>query len=272
MRNLEKGTFFGVSRKEIRINGLTFVESAYHGMDSCPWHYHENAYFAFTTAGSLVESYKRKEMALRAGSLMYHHSQEPHCNSRYAPYVAALHVDIDSSWFERCGIQSFRPEGFMELHSPDLKIAFTRLLLEARYGGSERGLGMESLIVTAFNGMLRLKDYNEAGKPAWQNKVKELLYARYDENMSLAEIAAAVHLHPVYLCQQFPKIFDCTLGEYVRKIKIEKAAELLLNDPFISLTSLAYTCGFADQSHFIRLFKKHAGLTPLAFRKQVGCR
>jgi YesN/AraC family two-component response regulator len=123
-------------------------------------------------------------------------------------------------------------------------------------------------VVAAFSKMIQLKDYTDR-QPLWQGHLKELLYAHYDQPLSLTTIAAQLHLHPVYLCQQFPKLFQCTLGEYVRKIKIEKATErLLMGDPVL-LTSLAYECGFADQSHFIRLFKKHTGFTPLVFRKLV---
>ncbi|MBD2755891.1 helix-turn-helix domain-containing protein [Spirosoma validum] len=268
MDNLAKGQFFGHSRNEMVVNGLTVVQSAYHNLTSCPWHYHENAYFAFTTSGHLLETYKRKDIALSAGSLTYHYSQEPHCNSRYSPYVSALHVDIDERWFDRCDLRHTRPEGLWELQSPDLKIIFARLLAEAKQGGTEQGIGTESLVLTAFSKMLQLREFSDH-KPAWQEKIKELLYAHYDETLSLTSIASELQLHPVYLCQQFPKLFQCTLSEYVRKIRIEKATERLMNRDPISLTSLAYACGFSDQSHFIRLFKKHTGLIPLAFRKLV---
>ena len=268
MDNLTKGQFFGTSRNEIAVNGLTIVQSTYHNLHNCPWHYHENAYFAFTTSGHLVETYKRKEIVLRTGSLTYHHSQEPHCNSHYAPYVSALHVDIDTNWLDQCDLGKSRPEGLRELRSPDIKIIFARLLAEAKYGGTEKKLGMESLVISAFSKMLRLPDFTD-NKPVWQKQLKELLYAHYDQNMSLTDIAAQLQLHPVYLSQQFPKLFHCTLSEYVRRIKIEKATERLMAGDVDSLTELAYSCGFADQSHFIRIFKKHTGLTPLAFRKLI---
>ncbi|GAB3940512.1 hypothetical protein GCM10028805_02430 [Spirosoma harenae] len=268
MDNLAKGQFFGVSRDEMSIDGLSLVQSAYHNSPGCPWHYHENAYFAFTTSGTLLETYKRKDIALSAGSLTYHHSQEPHHNSRYSPFVSALHVDIDDSWFDRLDIAKSRPEGLLELRSPNLKIIFARLLAETRQNGTEKSLSVESLIVMAFNQMMQLKVHTDR-KPAWQPKLVELLYEHYDQNLSLTDLAVHLQLHPVYLCQQFPKLFQCTLGEFVRKIKIEKAIQQLIAKEPVSLTEVAYTCGFSDQSHFIRVFKQHTGLTPLTFRKLV---
>ncbi|MGA0557960.1 helix-turn-helix transcriptional regulator [Larkinella sp. VNQ87] len=268
MDKLTKGQFFGQSRKELVVNGLSLVQSVYHNQHSCPWHYHENAYFAFTTGGHLLESYKHREIALSAGSLTYHYSQEPHRNSRYSSYVSSLHVDIDDGWFDRCDLRQVRPEGLRELKSPDLKITFARLLAETRLGGTEKEVATESLVVLAFSNLLQLREYSDY-KPAWLGKLKALLYANYDKPLSLSNIAAELQLHPVYLCQQFPKLFQCTLGEYIRKIKLEKAIERMISREPVSLTELAYDCGFSDQSHFIRLFKKHTGFTPFAFRKLV---
>ncbi|MBD2701222.1 helix-turn-helix transcriptional regulator [Spirosoma sp. BT702] len=268
MDNLAKGQFFGVSRDELSINGLTLVQSAYHNLQGCPWHYHENAYFAFTTSGTLLETYKQKEIALSAGSLTYHHSQEPHYNSRYSSFVSALHVDIDDSWFNRLDIPKSRPEGLLELGSPDLKILFARLLAETRQNGTEKKLSAESLVVMAFSQLSRSREYTDR-KPAWQSRIQEMLYAHYDENLSLTHLAAQLQLHPVYLCQQFPKLFQCTLGEYVRKIKIEKATQHMMAKEPVSLTELAYACGFSDQSHFTRVFRQQTGLTPMNFRRLI---
>jgi AraC-like DNA-binding protein len=55
------------------------------------------------------------------------------------------------------------------------------------------------------------------------------------------------------------------LGEYIRKLKIEKSLIFLHKND--SLSEIAFDCGFADQSHFIRCFKENIGITPLKYRK-----
>lgn len=104
---LTKRTLFLVTRREIAVSRLTLVQSAYHNPRSCSWHYYEKPYFAFISTG-LIESYKRQERSLSAGSLTYHHSQEPHSNSCYSPYVSVLHVNFEEAWFDRLDIHKAR--------------------------------------------------------------------------------------------------------------------------------------------------------------------
>jgi AraC family transcriptional regulator len=72
-------------------------------------------------------------------------------------------------------------------------------------------------------------------------------------------------VHPVHLSREFHKHFRMTVGEYIRKRRIEHASELLSNSE-LPMSEIASICGFSDQSHFCALFKKHLGMTPGNFR------
>ncbi len=272
MESLEKGKFYGNSKKQFYVNGLTIVDSQFHHYTDCPWHYHQNAHFAFTTQGNLIETHKKKQIQLSAGCLLYNHSQEAHCNSKYSEFVSALHIDIDAKWFKKYDINSSSIEGLWEIRNPVLKSIFHNLYKEVKSFDNASHLQIEGMILQAVNEMIRTNSLQTSGKPAWVFKTKDLLYNRYSDNISLQEIALEINIHPVYLCQQFPIYFKCSFGDYIRKIKIEKAVELILNKQKHSLTQIAYACGFSDQSHFIRLFKKNIGITPLAFRRMIGKR
>jgi transcriptional regulator GlxA family with amidase domain len=88
----------------------------------------------------------------------------------------------------------------------------------------------------------------------------------YAEKLSLRNLSNELNIHPVHLSRGFPKYFRCTFGEYVRKIRVEKSLSLLPNKN-LSLTEIAFNCGFADQSHFLRCFKQINGITPSDYRK-----
>lgn len=267
MQHLEKGKFFGESKRQYHLNGLTIVDSAFYHYTQCPWHYHQNAHFAFTTNGNLTETHKRKKIILSAGSLLYNHSQEPHCNADYSENVSALHVDISGDWFQQYNINFSQIEGVHEPVNPLLKNIFYTLCKELKYFDTASPLAIESIMLQSVSEMIRYNFLQNTKTPSWVLKVKELLYDRYNDEVSLKEIATGVNIHPVYLCQQFPFYFHCSFGEYVRKIRVEKAVGMILNKRQSSLTKIAYDCGFADQSHFIRVFKKNIGITPLALRK-----
>ncbi|MGN7888422.1 helix-turn-helix domain-containing protein [Dyadobacter sp. 22481] len=77
-------------------------------------------------------------------------------------------------------------------------------------------------------------------------------------------------MNPAYVSREFSKYFsDMSFGDYIRKLRIEKAIELLSNTSN-SLAEIAYLTGFSDQSHFNRIFKQHTGQNPSAFRKTLA--
>jgi AraC-like DNA-binding protein len=107
--------------------------------------------------------------------------------------------------------------------------------------------------------------------PAWARELKAMIQDHIDTNfnISLQDVSRELELHPAYVSRAFSKYFDdLSFGEYIRKMRIEKAIELIGN-PGFSLTEIAYLTGFSDQSHFNRIFKKHTGVQPSAYRKSL---
>jgi YesN/AraC family two-component response regulator len=86
----------------------------------------------------------------------------------------------------------------------------------------------------------------------------------------LTEVADTLQVNPTYLSREFARYFDdLSFGEYIRKLRIDKALQLL-NTTTYSLGEIAYLTGFSDQSHFARIFKQHTGQRPSAYRKKRG--
>jgi AraC family transcriptional regulator len=84
----------------------------------------------------------------------------------------------------------------------------------------------------------------------------------------LSGLAQSVGVHPVTLARAFRHAFGCTVGEYVRSLRIERAAHQLAQTE-LSLAEIALGAGFSDQSHFSNLFRHHTGLSPSKFRRLV---
>jgi AraC-like DNA-binding protein len=108
--------------------------------------------------------------------------------------------------------------------------------------------------------------------PAWANELKEIIQDQIDTNLSLSlkQVSESLQVHPAYLSREFSKYFDnLSFGDYIRKLRIEKAIQLL-GDSKYSLTEIAYLTGFSDQSHFTRIFKKQTGNNPSSYRKNLA--
>ena len=130
----------------------------------------------------------------------------------------------------------------------------------------------ENLLLNVFNKFLKEKGSGTRKPPAWAKELKEIIQDQIDTNLSLSlkEISKNLEVHPSYLSREFSKYFeDLSFGEYIRKLRIEKATQLM-HSPKYALTEIAYLTGFSDQSHFARIFKKYTGKSPSAYRKSIN--
>ncbi|MEN2488899.1 chromate resistance protein ChrB domain-containing protein [Flavobacterium sp. B11] len=127
----------------------------------------------------------------------------------------------------------------------------------------------EKLLHEVYNKFL--KDKKISGKtPLWVKDLKNIIQDQIDAQFTfdLKKISSELDLNPSYLSREFSKHFeDLNFGEYVRKLRIEKAINLIENSTH-TLTEIAYITGFSDQSHFTRIFKLHTGKNPSAYRKK----
>ncbi|WP_439582388.1 chromate resistance protein ChrB domain-containing protein [Dyadobacter bucti] len=130
----------------------------------------------------------------------------------------------------------------------------------------------EKLLLEVFNAYMQEKSGQSSKAPRWARQLKEIIQDQIDTNLnlSLKQVAAGLDMNPAYVSREFSKYFsDLSFGEYIRKLRIEKAIELLGNTSN-SLSEIAYLTGFSDQSHFNRIFKPHTGQNPSVFRKSLG--
>lgn len=117
-----------------------------------------------------------------------------------------------------------------------------------------------------------LKDKKTSKKtPTWVKDLKEIIQDQIDAQFTfdLKKISSDLELNPSYLSREFSKYFeDLNFGDYVRKLRIEKAINLIQNSTY-TLTEIAYMTGFSDQSHFTRIFKLHTGKNPSSYKKSA---
>ena len=104
--------------------------------------------------------------------------------------------------------------------------------------------------------------------PGWVKELQQIIQDQIDSNLSLTEVSRSLDINPSYLSREFSKHFgNLSFGEYIRKLRIEKAIELIRVNKY-SLTEIAYLTGFSDQSHFTRIFKQHTGQSPSVYKKE----
>lgn len=102
-------------------------------------------------------------------------------------------------------------------------------------------------------------------EPRAVSRAREFLAARFHADPSLADVAQAAHLSPFHLLRVFARATGQTPHEFLIQKRIDAARNLLASD--LSLARIAAECGFADQSHMTRLFRRQHGITPGRYRK-----
>ena len=99
-------------------------------------------------------------------------------------------------------------------------------------------------------------------------RAEDFLQTNFCSAPTSGEVAAVVGVHPVHLARVFRAKHGCTVGEYLRRLRLNFAYEQISSTKK-SLGQIALAAGFADQSHLTRSFKEHFGLTPSAYRRNL---
>ena len=129
---------------------------------------------------------------------------------------------------------------------------------------------MEGMLLQIFNKFMK-SQLTRKKAPAWVRQLKENIQDQIDTNynLNLKELSKALELNPNYISREFSKYFESmSFGEYIRKLRVDKAVELL-HEGKSNQAEIAYLTGFSDQSHFIRVFRQQLGMTPLQYKKLI---
>jgi AraC-like DNA-binding protein/ligand-binding sensor protein len=99
-------------------------------------------------------------------------------------------------------------------------------------------------------------------------KAKQFIQEHQTEDLSLGQVAKAVNTSTFYFCKMFKKYTGLNFTNYVSRVRIEKAKNLLLN-PNLRVSEIAYEVGFQSLTHFNRVFKKILGQSPTEYRGKL---
>ena len=126
---------------------------------------------------------------------------------------------------------------------------------------------VDNVFIEVYNKFLKNRSTKKK-TPDWVEELKHIIQDQVDTNLNLTDISKTLDINPSYLSREFSKYFNnLSFGEYIRKLRIEKAIELIHLNTY-SLTEIAYLTGFSDQSHFTRIFKQHTGKSPSGYKKE----
>lgn len=267
MNHIKKGHFFGAHKDVLDLEQIVITDTEY-THDKVDWHYHENAYFTYLIHGGLYEENKKEAYELKPGSLLFHNWQDAHYNIKPDIYTQGFHIELEHDWFKRFSLSEEKIEGSMKVENNVIKKQFDKVYLESKINDSSSAMAVDSLLLSIFSHMTSENQASIEKKPKWVKTINEMLNELSDEHLSLANLSKEGNITPIHLSREFRRYFGSTLGEYLRLIKVNKAAALLKNKS-LTLSEITNRCNFSDQSHFIRCFKSQYKQTPQQYRKLI---
>ena len=232
-------------------------------------HTHRQVLVSFVIEGTFDELYSGAGITCRSGGVRFLPAGEVHENHIQAG-LRCLHIAIDPA-----SLDQLRQRPAIPKHPADMNgLATTwlghRLYAEFSRRDTASAIAMEGLILEMLAEIARSGGQQEtAAAPRWLKRATEIVEARFLERLSLATIASEVGVHYVHLSRQFHKYNHCTIGELIRKRRVQYACQLLAYSE-TPLAEIALMCGFSDQSHLSFLFKRYMGLSPSRFRSLAG--
>ncbi len=101
------------------------------------------------------------------------------------------------------------------------------------------------------------------------DRVVRYLQVHFQDHLALRDIARSVGLGPQYFCSLFKAQMGCSFVQYVRRLRLAHARELLRSTD-MDVTQVAFESGFHDATYFGQIFKAAEGVTPSQYRRQGG--
>lgn len=105
-------------------------------------------------------------------------------------------------------------------------------------------------------------------EPPSVTRARQFIAEHQADDLALGDVARVVNMSTFYFCKTFKKATGLTFTDYLSRVRIEKARELLLN-PNLRVSEIAFEVGFQSLTHFNRSFHRLQGQSPTAYRAAV---
>ncbi len=260
--------FSGRELQRRQFEGFAVFESLYRSNQHIPKHSHEQTYISIVLRGSYTEQCGPTVWDCETGQTILHTAGECHSNRFHRSGGHVLNLQLFPSLVTRLcecdGVSMDNRTLFRSSYAMQLGL---RLHKEVSSFDPSSALAIEGLTMELLAEVFRQRETELKSRGCdWLESITEILHARFQEPLTLGELAGCVRVHPVHLARAFRKRYLCSVGGYLRKLRIEAACRELLNSD-TPIVEIALRSGFSDQSHLCRTLKQYTGMSPRHFRQ-----
>ena len=264
--------FAGETAVEIKrrtIGPYLLSEHIYAAGKAFPAATNREACITFVIEGTFRERYGTGFLVCRTGSVRFLPAGVQHA-AEIESELRCLEVRTGPEILDQLARNSVVPSKPAQINGLSTTWLANRLYTEFSREDTASGIAIEGLVLALLAEIARVETREALHPiPSWLARATEIVESRFLERLSLAGIASEVGVHYVHLSRQFHKYNHCTVGELIRRRRVQYASHLLAHSQ-TPLAEIALICGFSDQSHLSFLFKRYMGVSPSKFRSVAG--
>jgi len=254
---------FGTLLRRVELPSSALTATAYSPRLRLTPHAHTGPFLLFVRDGGFLERHGQRAERCDRFTCIYRPAYDEHANEFDDGGAVLTAIDLSPAWVARLREAGFAGERF-RVRSPFVDQFGARL--EAELAAPD---GMSEMIVESLAAEVIVFASRRAGGSGGgrTDRARRLIEEEFASPLSLATIAKEVGVHPVHLARQFRASQGCTVGEYIRRVRVGFARrELTMTDKPVA--EIAFSAGFSDQSQLTKTFKRVTGRTPSAYRAQ----
>jgi AraC family transcriptional regulator len=254
----------GPDSRALETPAVKVAEGVYPAGLCIPRHWHDTSQLIYIESGLHWSGHSRGGDHCAPGTVRFLPAGEPHEN--YFPSQSrCIEIVLRPPILELAREHACALPERGELPARSVNALGARLRGELRRQDDAATLEIEGITLRLLVSSAKDDLRRERALPPWLSGVREMLHEHGMERLRLTDLARCAGRHPVQISREFHRYFGCTIGAYVRQVRIARAQRLLSLDE-MSVAEIALACGFSDQSHFTTQFRRLTGLPPKKFR------
>jgi len=250
---------------------VSIHEGSYAAAQVIPRHVHVELVVSLVLAGDGEEEVAGRTRAVTTHDLLFTPAYAPH-GYRFGTAGRWFNMQFADGWLARVADGGPPlPETAQIVHSNTAAAWAARVRTEVRQPDAVSTLAIDGALILMVADLARVRVDAARTRPRWLRGVEDAIEASVASPPSTEVLAALAGVHPTHLLRTFRRHHGATISNYVRQRRIQRARTEVASAKR-PLAMIALDAGFADQSHFTRVFRQAFGETPGQYARSLRSR
>ncbi len=254
----------GSQLRQTSVGGVLLTEAVYQPGSWLAPHTHDHMSMVFLRVGAYRERLGRFEESMRPGMLYVREAGLVHSNMFGAAGARCIFIDHADALLD--GTDGGQARGYRAHADALVRLAGERLANEPWRDDPASRMILHGLVLELVGLASRRGNATPTAAPTWLTTARDRLIDEAAHPPAIGDLAREAGVHPCHFIRTFRRHVGVRPGQFLHQVRIARACGLLMNDS-LTLADIAASTGFADQSHFGRIFRRVMGTTPARWRR-----